>query len=330
MNLRELCDTSIRLGVALDVRGAAALQQMLEARRREYEALPEWERPYFDQERLRNPFGDVRIAYSPRDPGEIEVRTILQGINIGVPELLLADRLRAAGTRVDAVISHHTNGMGVAASLREDIMSVNVDYLANAGVPPAESERCINPYIHDGWLNLQDFNRHGPDTAKLLGFPLACIHSPADYYTGEAVRALMEETRPQSVADVAHALYAFPEVQSAARLGVGPRIMSGDASWPAGRIMYKFGGGRVLPPDAYRLLGAAGVNTVLQHGGSSAHFRAAQEAGVALVRLPHAASDNIGINLLLDDVERAHGPLHVVPCNSFERIERPVTQTRDR
>jgi hypothetical protein len=331
MNLRDLYETSIRLGTALDPRGAPELEQILEGRRREYEALPDWERPYFDRERLRNPFGDVRIAYSPRAPEDVDLDTVLLGINIGVPELLLADRLRAGGTRIDAVIAHHTSGVGVAASLRRDIMAVNIDYLVNEGVPREEAERSINAYIHEGWLNLEDSHRIGPDTARLLGFPLACIHTPADYYIGEGIRPVLEAAAPRTAGDVARALYALPEVQGAAlAAGAGPRVMSGDDDWPAGRIMFKFGGGRILPPDAYTLLGEAGVNTVVQIGCTPAHARVAQEAGVAIIRVPHAAADNLGINLLLDDVERTHGRLEVVPCNGFERIERTGPAVRRR
>ena len=87
-------------------------------------------------------------------------------------------------------------------------------------------------------------------------------------------------------------------------------------------MLLKFGGGYGLPPDAYTLLGKAGVNTVLQIGCSPAQRQAAQEAGVAIVRIAHAACDNIGINLLLDEVERRHGLLNVIPCNYFERIRR--------
>ncbi|MGH2352311.1 MAG: hypothetical protein ACRDJN_11945 [Chloroflexota bacterium] len=320
MKLRDLYETSVRLGMALDVRGSVALEQLLRSRRREFEALPELEQRFYDRERLRNPFGDVRIANGPDD---VELHTVLLGINIGVPELLLADQLRASGTRIDAVIAHHTNGIGVAASLREDIMSVNIDYLVGEGVAPSDAERCIDAYIHDSWLNLEDFNRIGPDTARLLNLPLACIHTPADYYIGEGARSVLAAASPETVGDVAGALYALPEVQGAARAaGAGPRVMSGDERWPAGRVMLKFGGGRILPPDAYPLLGAAGVNTVVQIGCGPAHAKTAQAAGVAIVRLPHAAADNVGLNLLLDDVEKIHGPLEVIPCHAFERIRR--------
>jgi hypothetical protein len=328
MNLNDLYQTSIRLGIALDPRGEAAVQSQLEARRREYEALPAWQQPYYDQERLRNPFGDVRIV---NGPAETELTTILLGIDIGVPELLLAAKLRSQGIGIDAVIAHHTHGIGVAPSNVWDFMPVMVDVLEGEGVPRGEAEAVIFPYIEEKLRYLEDFHRIGPDTARLLDFPLACIHTPADYYIGVGVRAALEEHRPQTVGEVVRALLTIPEVDSAARIGAAPRIMSGTAEAPAGRMLFKFGGGYILPPAAYPLLGRAGVNTVLQIGCGPEHARAAQEAGVAIVRVPHAACDNIGINLLLDDVVRECGPLQVVPCRAFERISRhPVSSEVER
>jgi hypothetical protein len=320
MNLRDLYETSVRLGMALDVRGQPALRAQMRRARQEHESLPPWQRPLFDQERFRNPFGDVRIA---NGLGDVGLRTILLGINIGVPELLLADRLRSKGQSVDAEIAHHTHGVGVAQSLVHDFMPVAVEFLAAEGVPPADAERVIGAYVEDKWRDLEDFPRIGPDTARLLGLPLACIPTPADYYIGEGIRPVLLEARPQTVADVVRALYAIPELQGAARTaGAGPRVMSGAPEWPAGRMLLKFGGGYILPPEAYSLLGRAGVNTVVQIGCAPPYAAAAQEAGVAIVRVPHAACDNIGINLLLDAVEDLHGRLEVIPCDGFERIRR--------
>ncbi len=319
MTLRDLYDTSIQLGMELDVRGEAALHRQMAQRRAEYDALPAWQQPYYDQERFRNPYGDVRIVNGPDD---VELNTILLGINIGIDELLLADRLRSKGAQIDAVIAHHTSGIGVAISLVHDFMPVAIDFLVEEGVPRAQAETCINRYIEEKSQSLEDTARMGPDMAKLLEFPLACIHTPADYYIGEGVRPVVEAAQPQTVGEIVQALLQIPEVQSSARIGAEPRVMSGDESWPAGRMLLKFGGGYILPPDAYTLLGKAGVNTVLQIGCSPAHARAAQEAGVSIVRIAHAACDNIGINLLLDEVERRLGPLNVIACNYFERIRR--------
>jgi hypothetical protein len=126
----------------------------------------------------------------------------------------------------------------------------------------------------------------------------------------------------ETVGDVVRVLHTIPEVQSSAALGAGVRVMTGDESRPAGRILYKFGGGYILPPSAYPLLGKAGVNTVLQIACGPEHARAAEAAGITIVRIAHAACDNVGINLLLDDVMSALGALNVIPCGAFERISR--------
>ena len=322
MRLIDLVETSVELGTALDPRGPEALRAQMERRRREYEALPAWQQPYYNRERFRNPFGDVRIA---NGPAETELRAVLLGIDIHLAEILLADRRRAAGTPIDAVIAHHAHGIGASPFLSWDSMSVMVDMLAAEGVPRADAEASIHPYIEEKIAQQEDFHRSGPDTARLLGFPLACIHTPADYYITVGVRAALDAggvDAASSVGDVVRALLTLPEVDSSARLGAAPRIMTGEASRPAGRLLLKFGGGYILPPSAYPLLGKAGVGTVVQIACQPEHARAARGAGVTIVRVPHAAADNIGINLLLDAVEARRGPLPVIACGAFERISR--------
>jgi hypothetical protein len=324
--LRELYEFSIRYGAALDPRGPAGLRAVLEDRRREYEDLPPAERPHFDRERLRNPFGDVRIALGPDDA---PLEAVVLGIDIGVAEILLADHLRRRGTRVDAVVAHHTPNSGVAPNLAYDIMDVNVDMLTLHGVPLEDARAVIGPYVDDRWRNNEDWHRQGPTTAEQLGFPLACIHTPADYAFEVGIAAVLDAARPRTAGEAVEALMVIPEVQSAARFGAFPRVMSGDPSWPFGRYHVKGGGGKIFPPGAYPLLGAAGLNTVVQIGCTPAHARAAAEAGVAIVRVPHAACDNFGINLLLDAAARELGPLRVIGCAAFERIEHGGTPLGD-
>ena len=330
MKLRALYDHAIRYGARLDVRGEDGLRRVLEQRRREYEALPAWQRETYDLERLTNPFGDVRLAYSPTDPDELEVRTILLGIDITPTELLLADRLRRRGVPIDAVVAHHTPNAGLAFNLAHDIMDVNVEMLTARGVPRADAERVIGLYVHERWLNNEDFIRQGVVTAAQLRLPFGCIHTPADYAFERGIGDVLETCQPKTTGEVVRALLTIPEVQSAARFGAFPRVMSGDEAWPLGRYMVKGGGGRIFPPGAYRLLGAAGINTVIQIGCGAAHARAAQDAGVSIIRVPHAACDNFGINLWLDDAIRELGPLEVIGCAAFERITRGGPGTTER
>ena len=320
MTLRELYETAIEIGREVDPRGREALDRQLAQRRHEYAALPEWRKPYYDQERFKNPYGDVRIVHGPEDT---ELTTILMGINIGTQELLLADNLRGSGTRIDAVISHHTNGIGVPAdTLIYDTVPYLVDLLEGAGVARADAEPHIADMMTDRWVNAEDFNRIGRDTAQLLGLPLACIHTPADFHHGQGVRGAIEDANAGTVGDVVEALLALPEFQGAARIGAIPRIMAGDADQPVGRVFHQDGGGWLFPVEVMPLLKEAGVGTFVTIGCSSAHKNKAQELGMGWVRMPHGACDNVGLNLLLDKVEQRLGPLNVIPCNYFERIKR--------
>jgi hypothetical protein len=322
MKLRDLYEHSIRYASRLDVRGEDGLGRVLAQRREEYARLPEHERAAYDQERLTNPFGDVRLAYSPTDPDQLEIRTILLGIDIGMSELLLADHLRRKGVPIDAVVAHHTPNAGVAFNLAHDIMDVNVEMLTSRGVPLEDAERVIRPYVHERWMGNEDFIRQGVATATQLGLPFGCIHTPADYAFEKGIGDVVEAQRPETTGDLVRTLLTLPEVESAAHFGALPRVMSGDESLPVGRWMVKGGGGRIFPPGAYPLLGAAGVNTVIQIGCGAAHARAAEEAGVCIVRVPHAACDNVGINLWLDDAIRELGSLEVIGCAAFERVIR--------
>jgi len=60
--------------------------------------MSEEERRYHDPESLHNPYSDTRILVGT---GDEEITTIMAGIDIETPEVLLADRLRQKGHRID-------------------------------------------------------------------------------------------------------------------------------------------------------------------------------------------------------------------------------------
>ena len=319
MTLREMYETSIDIGRELDPRGQAAIEGQLQRRRDEYAALPAWQQEIYDKERFRNPYGDVRIS---NGPDNTPIRTALVGINLHVQEMLLGAQLAAKGTKIDAFISHHTNSVGISASLVADFMEINADYLVWEGVPADEARACIFDFMAQRLREHEDVHRIGPDTAKLLGYPLACIHTPVDLAHRQYLNALFAREQPRTVGDVVELMLTIPEMQEAAQIGAVPRIMVGDAAQPVGRIHAKFAGGYAYPPTAFPLLAQAGVNTVVQVSAGAASVAACQEHGIALVRLPHYATDNIGQNLLLDEVMRRLGPFEVIPCNYFGRVDR--------
>ena len=108
----DLYRLAIQEGMAADPRRGPELDELLERTGQAYDRLQGGERERFDADSLWNPYADSRIVSG--DP-EAEVSRVMWGIDINVPELLLADRLREKGQRIDAVIGHHPRGRAAAS-----------------------------------------------------------------------------------------------------------------------------------------------------------------------------------------------------------------------
>ena len=91
MKLSEIYRTCIDAGMEADPRPAEELRRVLAEAQKAYEKLDEDEKPFYDTERLTNPYADTRIACG--DP-DLEVRGLLTGVDMETAEVLLADRLR--------------------------------------------------------------------------------------------------------------------------------------------------------------------------------------------------------------------------------------------
>ena len=98
-------------------------------------------------------------------------------------------------------------------------------------------------------------------------------------------------------------------------------MVAGAPDRPAGRVVARVAGW-IFPPTAYPLMAAAGVSTVVTFGASYARYQAAAQCGINVVCLPHYGADSLGVNLVLDGVERLPGPLEVINCHGFTRVRR--------
>ena len=72
------------------------------------------------------------------------------------------------------------------------------------------------------------------------------------------------------------------------------------------------------PPPA---TAQAGVGTIVAMHLSEEHFKCVKDEHINIVIAGHIASDTLGLNLLLDSVEKA-GSLNIVPCSGFVRVKR--------
>jgi putative NIF3 family GTP cyclohydrolase 1 type 2 len=315
--LHEFFAFAIQAGINADPRGRTAVEEELRGARKAYEELKSEDKGIFDPERFANPYADSRILYG--DPDR-EVKNVLVGIDIESPELLLADRLIQKGTRIDLVLAHHPEGRAYANFY--EVMKMQADILNRFGVPINVAESQLNSRMKEVERNLMPVNHTRPvDAARLLDISYACLHTPADNMVSAYLQAIFDNEAPARLKDVLKLLKAIPEYQTAAKNNAGPRILVGSDDQRSGRVFVDMTGGTSGSKDTLAKLSQAGVGTIVGMHMSEEHRKEAEKHHVRVVIAGHISSDTLGLNLLLDAIEK-RGALTVLECSGFQRIRR--------
>lgn len=318
MKLGKLYDTVVARGMEFDPRGKAEIKRALEREKKAYEKLEGVEKEVYDTERLKNPFADTRILWGERDA---EIRGILVGIDMEAPELLLADRLRSRGERIDLVLAHHPEGKALAGV--PDVMALQVDVMAAAGVPVNVGEAVMTARIGEVTRGISASNHaRAVDAARLLGINYMCAHTPCDNAVAHFLTKLFARKKPRTVGDVVDVLLEIPEYRRSAEETVGPQIFVGSKERRAGRIYVDMTGGTEPSEDAYAKLAEAGVGTVVAMHVSEKLRKSAEKGHVNVVVAGHIASDTLGLNLILDELVKLDGRLRFYEAAGFRRVER--------
>lgn len=320
MKLKKIYDLIIEEGINSDPRDKESVKDQLKARRRFYESLPLKEKEFFDKEKLTNPYDDTRLIHG--DP-DTDVKGLLVGIDIDTSELLLMDRLNTAKDRrkkIDAALSHHPQGAAYAHFY--DVMEMQADIYHAAGIPINITETMVEERKNEVKRRVHAANhQRAADAARLLGIPFLCAHTPADNHASSYLERLIEKGRPQTLQEILHMLLGITEYQYAAKGNNPPCLLFGKPSNRCGKIFVDMTGGTEGPKDIVDNLLQAGVGTILGMHFSEEHYKKLQGKNIHCVVAGHIASDNLGINLLLDKLEKRQ-KLNILACSGFKRISR--------
>jgi putative NIF3 family GTP cyclohydrolase 1 type 2 len=263
-------------------------------------------------------FPDSAILYG--DPDK-EIRKILVGIDMEVAELLLAERIRES-QGLDLVLSHHPEGKAYA--LLHEVMRLQVDLLKASGVSETVAKELLKERMTEVERRILPQNHTRPvDAARLLDMPFMCLHTPADNHVFSFLTRLMKQKCPRTVQDVIDILLEIPEYQLAAKMNVGPKVILGSPKRQAGKVLLEMTGGTEGPKEVFDKLYKAGIRTLISMHLSEEHFKKAKDANLNAVIAGHISSDTLGLNLLLDAVEKESGEtFQVIGCSGFTRIKR--------
>jgi putative NIF3 family GTP cyclohydrolase 1 type 2 len=264
----------------------------------------------------KNPFADTAILCGALSS---EIRKILVGIDIDVADLLLADKIRQKDG-LDLVLSHHPQGAGLAGL--PAVMQLQVDVLSKLGVPPKLAQELLDERMREVSRRVSPANlQRVADAAKLLKLPFMCVHTPADNHVFSFLTALMQKGKPKRVRDIVDKLMDLPEYRYASRYGNGPEVILGEPSRRAGKIFVDMTGGTEGPKDVFDKLYKTGVRTLVCMHLSEEHFKKVKDTNLNVVIAGHIASDTLGLNLLLDRLEK-EDHFSVLECSGFRRFKR--------
>ena len=261
-------------------------------------------------------FEDTAVLYGGLNT---DIKKIMVGIDIDAGELLLADRIRNSDG-LDLVISHHPQGAAYAHFYQ--VMQLQVNMLAGAGIDKKVAQELINERMFEVEKRVISQNHtRSSDVARLLDLPFMCVHTPADNHVSHFLTKLFDKEKPKRLEDVLDILNAIPEYKYAARDFAGPRIILGNPRRPVGKIFMEMTGGTEGHKDVYDKMRKAGIRTLVSMHLSEEHFKKVKDANLNVVIAGHISSDTLGLNLILDRVEKEE-KLEIISCSGFRRIRR--------
>ncbi|MFX1473837.1 MAG: NGG1p interacting factor NIF3 [Promethearchaeota archaeon] len=316
MKLGEIYRTIVDMGIKADPRGEERIKQILKSSTKKLDKLEGKKKELADKDVTWNPYTDCRLLHGDKDR---EITSVLGGIDIGTGEILLADRLGEKGTKIDLVLAHHPHGIG--SSQLDYVMRLQPEQWAKLGVPIAQAESAMAKRLTEVHFLLKARNHTQViDAAKLLDMPFLCAHTPADSLGYQYLTDFLKERDPQTLGDLVDVLLEVPEYQEAEKVGAGPEIIVGKPEGSVGEKFVFFTGGTSPGKESIQKLARAGVSTIVtMHMGEDLKKECETE-GIYVVVAGHHSSDSIGMNLIMDELEKMG--VKSYGCSGFFRHKR--------
>lgn len=317
MNLTEFYKFVIEEGISHDPRGVERVKLEIKRKKEEFEKMEAAKKREFDQETIRNPYSDTRILNDTKK----EIKNVLVGIDIETPELLLVDRLKSQGKKIELALAHHPEGRAYANFY--EVMGMQADILNKYGVPINIAEDLLAKRIKDVSRKVMPVNHfRAVDAAELLDISFICVHTPADNFVTKYLQDLMDKKKPERVEDTIGLLKEIPEYKQSTARGSGPKVTVGSEKRRAGKIFVDMTGGTEGSEEALEKLSDSGVGTIVGMHMSEKHYQNAEKFHINVVIAGHMASDTLGLNLLLDRAIKKFGTLNIISCSGFYRVKR--------
>ncbi|MDQ7823571.1 MAG: hypothetical protein RDV48_12300 [Candidatus Eremiobacteraeota bacterium] len=270
----------------------------------------------FTLDDLKHPYYDTRILFG--EPSA-EVKKVLVGIDITPADVALAKQEGAL------LIAHHPQSY---AAQRLPLILDKQPYIweKEFGIPLEMGLSIIAARKDIITRKLTTENlEHTLSHARLEGVPLICIHTPCDNLTEWYLVEMFRKEQIRTARDIVDLFLILPEFeyyrnnrkikpQVHSRLGCDP---------PVTKYFVDMAGGTAGPEVMYEFLGKYGVGTLINMHIPELNLEEAYRHHMTVIVAGHHASDSLGVNLMLDEIERRFSvTLECLDVAGFKRFKR--------
>ena len=211
---------------------------------------------------------------------------------------------------------------GIALAGLDEVMHLQTEQLHHLGLEYKIAKDLMEKRIEEVARRLHSHNHaRTVDATRLLDIPLMCCHTPADNHVNRYLQRLMDNKKPKTLQGIIDLLLNEPEYQIASKGRVGPKILVGKPNDKAGKIFVDMTGGTEGSKEIFARLSQTGIGTYLCMHIAEDHFSKIKPEYLNVVNAGHIASDNLGMNLLLDKLQNQTN-LEMVECSGFRRVKR--------
>jgi hypothetical protein len=158
------------------------------------------------------------------------------------------------------------------------------------------------------------------DMARLLKVNLINTHTITDNLVQKFLQDFISKRNPRTISDLMDLLLEIPEYQEAKRRGVGPVLFAGNPQHKVGKWLLEMTGGTNPSDKVYKELSNYGISTVIGMHMKDTAREVANENRMNVVIAGHIASDSLGMNLFLDELEKKG--VEIIPCGGLIRVNR--------
>jgi hypothetical protein len=204
-----------------------------------------------------------------------------------------------------------------------DVMDMQAEIFTMFGVPVSAAEDLTEKRKKEvGEKVLPSNHFRAADAAKLLNFSILNFHTPADNCVTTYLQKRFDKEKPGTLGAIIDMLMEEKEYSEYAKRGVPPMILLGDKGRKVKKVFVDMTGGTEGAKEIYAKLAVAGIDVVVGMHFSDEHKKAIQAAGMNAVIAGHISSDDLGMNLVLDQIEKDQGPLKIYEASGFIRVKR--------